>query len=334
MTDTSNRLPGAHGHIFLGQDHVRNERRTWIVVGITTVTMVVEIAAGTLFGSIALVADGWHMFTHASALAIAALAYRFARRHADDPRFTFGTGKMGDLAAFASAIGLGLIALLIAWESLMRLANPVSIDFGQATAVAVAGLLVNLVCALILGGHGHDHAPSAHSHDHAHDHHHHHHDHHDHHHHEHPHPHADVPATDNNLHAAYLHVLADALTSVLAIVALVAGGLFGAQWLDPVIGIVGAVVIARWSLGLMRDAGRVLVDFVPEIGAVSAEIRQTLETEGDRITDLHVWKLGPGHLGAIVSVVSNAPQSCDSYRARLAGLPTLSHVTVEVHRRV
>lgn len=319
MTDTP--LTRTHRHVFLGRDHLQNERRTWIVVWITAVTMVVEILAGTVFGSMALVADGWHMFTHASALGIAAMVYRFARRHADDPRFTFGTGKMGDLAAFGSAIGLGLIALLIAWESLVRLATPVAIDFGQATFVAIAGLVVNLVCAVILGGHGHDHG-HGHSHAHGHD-----------HDHDHDHDHPAVKATDNNMNAAYMHVVTDALTSVLAIAALLAGGLFGLRWLDPVIGILGAAIIARWSWGLMRDAGRVLVDFLPEIAPVSDQIRQALETNGDRITDLHVWQLGPGHFGAIVSVVSDAPKTCDSYRARLSGLKMLSHVTVEVNRR-
>jgi cation diffusion facilitator family transporter len=314
MSETA--LPGSHHHQYLGANHLRNEGRTWAVVAVTTVMMVAEITAGTIFGSLALVADGWHMFTHASALLIAALAYRFARTHADDPRFSFGTGKLGDLAAFGSAVVLGVIALLIAWESLIRLTSPVAIDYGAAIAVAVLGLAVNLVCAWLLRETPHDHGHShGHGHGHGHS-----HDHHDH------------TSPDNNLRAAYLHVLADALTSVLAIGALVLGSLLAAPWLDPLIGIVGALVIARWSLGLMRDAGRVLVDAAPDEGLTQA-IRAAVETRGDRISDLHVWQLGPGHHGAILSVVSDAPLPCAAYRDRLAALPGLSHLTVEVHPR-
>jgi cation diffusion facilitator family transporter len=322
MTDTP--LPGAQDHVFLGADHDRNETRTWIVIGLTAAMMVGEITVGTLFNSMALVADGWHMFTDASSLLITAFAYRFARRHANNPRFTFGTGKVGDLAAFASALVLGVVSVLIAWDSLWRLVEPVPIGFSQAIPVAVIGLAINLFCAWILGGHGHSHAAGHDDEDgHAHD--------HD------PSQHGDhappAAAIDNNLRAAYLHVLGDALTSVLAICGLLLGRHFGWVWLDPVIGLVGSVVIARWSVTMMRDAGRVLVDHTPAETALQAAIRAVVESGGDAISDLHVWQLGPGHHGAILSVVSDTPQSCAAYRDRLTALPGLSHVTVEVHRR-
>ena len=292
---------GSHDHVFLGDNHERNERRTWFVIALTATMMVAEITAGTLFGSMALVADGWHMSTHAAAMLIAALAYLYARKNARNPRFTFGTGKFGDLAAFASAVVLALIAVLIGWESFVRLANPVPISFPQAIAVAVIGLAVNLVCAWLLRD---DHSHHGHHHD----------DHHGHGH-------------DNNLRAAYLHVLADALTSVLAIFALLAGSIYGWLWLDPAMGIVGALVIAKWSWGLIRDAGGVLLDYVPSSEDLPEEIRAAIEEEGDVITDLHVWQLGPGHHGAIVSLVSNHPKTPSSYPQKLAHIHDLSHVT-------
>lgn len=298
---------GAHAHVFLGDNHERNERRTWIVIALTATMMVAEVAAGTVFGSMALVADGWHMSTHAAAMLIAALAYLYARKNARNPRFTFGTGKFGDLAAFASAVVLALIALLIGWESFVRLANPISISFPQAIAVAVIGLAVNLVCAWLLRD---DHS------------------HHGHHHHDDDHHHGH--GKDNNLRAAYLHVLADALTSVLAIGALLAGSVYGWLWLDPAMGIVGALVIARWSWGLIRDAGGVLLDYVPASEDLPDEIRSAIEKEGDVITDLHVWQLGPGHHGAIVSLMTDHPKAPSSYREKLAHIHDLSHVTVEV----
>jgi len=322
MSDT--RLASPHEHVFLGDNHDRNERRTWLVIAITAAMMVVEITAGSIFGSMALVADGWHMSTHASAMLIAALAYRYARKHARNPRFTFGTGKLGDLAAFASAVVLALIALLIGWESLLRFSNPVAIDFTSAIAVAVVGLAVNLLCAWLLrddhghhGHHGHHH-DHGHAHPHGHDHHEHHSDH--------------APARDNNLRAAYLHVLADALTSVLAIVALVLGSLYGWNWMDPAMGIVGGLVIARWSWGLIRNAGGVLVDYVPASEELPQEIRTAIEQDGDTITDLHVWQLGPGHHGAIVSIMARQPQQPSAYRAMLAHIHDLSHVTIEVEK--
>jgi cation diffusion facilitator family transporter len=295
-----------HDHVFLGAAHERHERRTWLVVALTAVTMVAEIVAGMLFGSMALTADGWHMSTHAAALAIAALAYRFARTHAQDPRFSFGTGKLGELAAFASAVILGLIALLIAYESVIRLFAPVAIRFDEAMLVAAIGLAVNLASAWLLR--------PAHDHEHAHDH--------------HGHSHA---AHDSNVRAAFAHVLADALTSVLAIVALLGGRLFGWVWLDAAIGIVGAAVIARWSYGLIRSSGAVLLDTVPD-PALAAAIRSRLEVGDDQLGDLHLWRLGPGHAGVIASIVSDRPQEPDAYKRRLAGIAGLSHVTIEVHR--
>jgi cation diffusion facilitator family transporter len=318
-----------HEHVFLGDDHARNERRTWFVIALTATMMVVEIVAGTFYGSMALVADGWHMSTHAAAMLISALAYLYARRHARDPRFTFGTGKLGDLAGFASAIILALIALLIGWESLLRLANPIPIDFGQAIAVAVIGLVVNLASAWLLkDDHHHGHHHGHHHHDHGH--HHGHHQEHDAHHGHHHHGHSHGGGRDNNLRAAYLHVLADALTSVLAIVALLAGSAYGWLWLDPLMGIVGALVIARWSWGLIRDAGAILLDVVREGEDLPDEIREALEGEGDRITDLHVWQVGPGHHAAIVSLATPAPKAPSAYKERLSHLHELSHVTVEV----
>ncbi|TKT74918.1 CDF family Co(II)/Ni(II) efflux transporter DmeF [Aquamicrobium sp. LC103] len=306
--------PGGHNHDFLGRDHGRNERRIWVVVALTASMMVVEIVAGTVYGSMALVADGFHMSTHAAAMLIAAGAYFYARKYSHDARFSFGTGKLGDLAGFASAVILALIALFIGYESVLRLAAPVPISFGQAISVAAIGLLVNLVSAWLLRD------------DHAH-HHHHDHSHTDHSHGRHRH---EEGGRDHNLRAAYLHVLADALTSVLAIVALAFGSLYGWIWLDPMMGIVGALIIARWSWGLMRDAGRVLVDYLPESDELPREIREAIEAEGDRITDLHVWQVGPGHHAAIVSLVTERPRPVAFYRRKLAHLRDLSHLTVEI----
>jgi cation diffusion facilitator family transporter len=327
-----------HEHVFLGENHDRNERRTWLVVGLTTVMMVAEIIAGTVFGSMALIADGWHMSTHAAALAISALAYNFARRHARDPRFSFGTGKFGELAAYSSALILALIALLIGYESVLRLLSPVAIRFEEAIVVAVIGLGVNLLSAWLLfdehhhhdhHGHGpqeayaaqHDYEDQHHTYDERHD--------HDHHSHEHA-ARAAPGVHDTNLRAAYLHVLADALTSVLAIVALLAGWVLGWTSLDPLMGVVGALVIARWSWGLLRTAGSALLDVVPD-QRLRGILRQRLEVGGDRVSDLHLWRLGPGHTGVTASVVAADPQSPRIYKERLAGIPGLSHVTIEVH---
>jgi cation diffusion facilitator family transporter len=315
-----------HEHVFLGAAHEGNERRTWTVIALTTVTMVAEIVAGTLFGSMALVADGWHMSTHAAALAITAFAYGFARRHARDPRFSFGTGKLGDLAAFASALILALVALFIAWESALRLIDPVPIVFGQAIAVAALGLGVNLLSAWLLmeRGDGHHHG-----HDHHHGHHHHHHGHHAH---DHEGDRHTAPVRDNNLRAAYLHVMADAFTSVLAIAALLGGSLYGWVWLDPVIGVVGALVIAHWSYGLLRASGAVLLDTVPD-RSLAEQIGERIAGDEAEVADLHLWQVGPGHCCAIVSVIAASPKPPAAYKALLAGLPMLSHVTIEVNPR-
>ncbi len=295
--------PWTHDHVFLGPKHDRNERRTWFVVALTAVMMVGEIVAGSLFGSMALLADGWHMATHAAALGIAAAAYLFARQHARNSRFAFGTGKFGDLAAFSSAIILSLIAVQL-------------------------GLGVNLVSAWLLRdshdhdhhGHGHSHGSShssshssspGSSHDSSHD---------------SPHGHRHH---DNNLRAAYIHVLADAATSVLAIAALVIAMYSQWVWADPAVGIIGSLVIASWAFGLIRDSGAVLLDVSVDKN-LEAVIRDRLETRGDRVTDLHLWQVGPGHRAAVISVVSDHPLPSATYKRRLGGLRGLSHVTIEV----
>ena len=314
--------PWRHSHVFLGARHDRHEFRTLCVVALTLAMMVAEIVGGTVFGSMAVIADGWHMSTHAGALGIAAFAYRFARRHAHDPRFSFGTGKLGELAAFTSALILAMIALAIGYEAVTRLGTPVPIDFKEAIALAVVGLGVNLVSAwLLFDSHEHHHHGHGHEHDHEHDHERHHDEHHDHHHHQ---------VHDTNIRAAYVHVLADALTSVLAIVALTCGLVFGWVWMDPLMALVGVVVILSWSYGLIRSAGAVLVDMVPD-RHLAATIRQRLEVGDDRVCDLHLWRLGPGHTGVIASMVSDDPQVPSAYKARLDGIEGLSHVTVEVH---
>jgi cation diffusion facilitator family transporter len=320
--------PGQHAHVYLGEKHGRHERRTWFVVALTSVMMVAEIIGGNIYGSMALVADGWHMSTHAGALAIAALAYRFARRHVLDPRFSFGTGKLGELAGFSSAVILAVVALLIAYESLQRLLAPIPIQFEQAIAIAVIGLAVNLVTAWMLYDEDHHHHGG---HDHgAHDHDDHDHDDHDHHDHDDAHHHAD--ARDHNIRAAYFHVLADAMTSVLAIVALLAGRFYGWVFMDPLMGIAGALVITHWSIGLMRASGAVLVDMVPD-RRLEALVRGRLEVDGDRVVDIHLWRLGPGHVALIAAVSSERPQAPAAYKVRLDGIVGLSHVTVEVNRR-
>lgn len=290
-------------HIYLNAGHDRNARRTMWVVWLTAATMVVEIAAGWVTGSMALLADGFHMATHAGALAVAAAAYRYARRHARNPRYTFGTGKVGDLAGFASALLLGVTALFIAIESGMRLFQPVTVAFSEATLVAVIGLVINIVSALLLG------------HDHAHD-----HDHDGDHDHGHSHGHA-----DNNLRAAYIHVLTDALTSVLAIAALLAGRYLGWWWMDPAVGLLGAIVIAHWARGLMRDTAAILLDTAEP--ALMARVRQAAEAEGAIIRDLHVWRIGPHAHAAILSLAPGADSG--AIRTRIGALPRMAHVTVE-----
>ncbi|CAJ5070053.1 cation efflux system protein [Burkholderia pseudomallei] len=421
MSEFENVAFGAgHDHVFLGAAHGQNERRTWTVIALCTAMMIAEIVGGTLFGSLALVADGLHMSTHAGAMLIAALAYTYARRHASDARFVFGTGKLGDLAGFTSAIVLAMIALLIAYEAIARFLSPVPIHFDEAIPIAVLGLLVNLASVWLLSGdhhgHGHHHGHAAH---HAHG------DeaqtistgagvfavsifedgvppvfrispaakqaciagaratittiHADGSHqtfdmaergdrlesidaipephaftaivrlhgsehsltfveHEHAHHHGhggskDVTARDHNIRSAYIHVIADAAVSVLAIVGLVLARAFGWMWMDPLAGIVGALVIANWSYGLMRDTGRILLDVSPDT-RLADNVRRSIESGGDRVTDLHVWRLGPGHMSAVVSVATGDPaRDSRFYHQLLKRFTSLSHVTVEVHCR-
>ncbi len=402
----------AHSHVFLGTGHERNERRTWAVIWLCAAMMVLEIGGGAWFGSIALVADGLHMSTHAGAMLLAALAYRFARRHAHDKRFSFGTGKLGDLAGFTSAIILAMISLLIGYEAVSRLLGPVPIHFAEAIPIAALGLAVNVVSAWLLAG-GHDHGHS-HGHSHGHD-------------HGQDHAHEAAPALlhtargtlaleifedgvpprlrlhegtaglpeaavielrrpggvmeryemaaregflesvreisepheftavllqdgaeyqteftehahgghkagrDNNMRAAIVHVSADAAVSVLVIVGLVLAKLFGWVWMDPLAGIVGALVIASWALGLIRDTGAILLDMTPDED-MTALLRKAVEAEGDGLADLHLWRLGPGHLGAILCVTTTQPRGPEFYRARLQKFSALSHLTVEVRR--
>lgn len=300
-----------HDHSF-GQDQIKSgERRTLIVVAMTLAMMVFEIAAGIIYGSLALLADGLHMGSHATALGIAAFAYFYARSHAHDSKFSFGTGKVNALGGFTGAVLLAGFAVFMAAESVARFINPVEIVFNKAIAVAVLGLVVNGISAWILGGDGHDHG---HAHSHADDGHaHHHHD-------------------DHNRRSAYFHVLADALTSVLAIVALLAAKYLGWQWMDPAMGIVGAVLVTRWSWGLLRDSGKVLLDQQDQ--NVSKRIKDLLEKEPDaRVSDLHVWSIGPGIQAAIVALVAQDPKSPTYYRQCVQQeVPSLKHVTIETQR--
>ena len=297
----SESAPTQHIHDFLGASHDENAKRTLWVVALTAVMMVAEIAAGYWTGSMALLADGFHMATHAGALGLAALAYRYAKKHRHDPRYSFGTGKVGDLTGFASALILGIFAIGIAVESFLRLIDPVRVDFASATLVAVLGLVVNIVSAMLLMG-GHHHHGHDHDHDHAH--------------HEHGH--------DNNLRSAYFHVLADALTSLLAIGALLAGRYLGLHWMDPAMGIVGALVIARWSWGLMRDTAAILLDTNDDEAA--AAIRSRVEAAGAVVTDLHVWRVGPQARAAIVEVKGDV--SCEELRDRLTDIVAVAHLTI------
>ncbi|PSO13585.1 MULTISPECIES: CDF family Co(II)/Ni(II) efflux transporter DmeF [unclassified Sphingobium] len=293
-------------HIYLSAGHDENAKRTLWVVWLTAATMVVEIVAGWTTGSMALLADGFHMATHAGALAVAAAAYAYARRHARNPRYTFGTGKVGDLSGFASALLLGVMALFIAIESGMRFFQPVEVAFGEATLVAVVGLVINIISAFLLGhDHSHDHGHSDHGHDHAHG--------------------AKHSHADNNLRAAYVHVLTDALTSVLAIAALLAGRYLGWRWMDPAVGLLGAVVIARWAWGLMKDTAAILLDTAEP--ALMARVRTLVEAEGATICDLHVWRIGPHAHASIISLAPGADVA--RVRARVKSLPRMEHVTVE-----
>lgn len=310
-TETLSRLK--HGHDF-AVINKKGERRTKIVLILTFLTMALEIVAGTVFGSMALLADGWHMGTHVAAFMITLFAYRYSRVHANDQTFAFSAGKVGVLGGFASSVALGVVALMMLVESAERLLHPHLIRFDEAIAVAAFGLAINLLCALLLKeSHHHAH------HDHAH------HDH-DHHHHDHGHDHH-----DHNLKAAYLHVLADALTSVFAIIALLAGKYYGWMWLDPVMGVVGGLVIAKWSYSLMKETSPVLLDESIDLNYKTAIIN-ALENDADnRVADLHIWRVGPSHFAVIVSVVSHTPQAPEHYKELLQGFHRLAHITVEVN---
>lgn len=429
-----------HAHVFLGAAHESNEKKTWSVIVLCVAMMVVEIVGGQWFGSLALVADGLHMSTHAGAMLITALAYTYARRHLHDPRFGFGTGKFGDLAGFTSAIVLVMIALLIGYEAVDRLITPVEIHFTEAIPIAAVGLAVNIVSAWLLAGDHHGHGHHGHI-----GHHEHHRDHQHEHGHDHDHDHAHMaptwrfqtpeseiclqllereggerfvlscegaalPATlprletvaadgvvtaygwrsvdgvlesdtvvpephnflirlycneevhivravepeqgdahahdgghahhghakhvhhDNNMRSAYLHVLADAAVSVLTIVGLLLAKWYGWVRIDPLVSLVGAGVIASWSWTLVRDTARVLLDVVPD-PHLHTQIRHALEVQGDAVLDLHLWRVGPGHLSLLLLVESEAPREPDHYRAKLACFPMLSHVSIEVRAR-
>jgi cation diffusion facilitator family transporter len=363
MSQPMQSVPQSHSHVFLGETHAANERKTWAVIILCGVMMFVEIVGGALFNSLALIADGLHMSTHAGAMLIAALAYTYARRHATDHRFVFGTGKLGDLAGFTSAIVLGVIALLIGYEAVERFVSPVPISFTEAIPIAVVGLLVNVVSAWLLSGdhHGHSHAGHSHSHapapeyselpaekrvpllaqhqhtegEHAHGAHSHDHgDHSDcltHDHSAHPGTPAQATIRDNSIRSAYVHVLADAFVSVLAITGLILAKLYGWLWMDPLAGIIGAVVIANWAVTLIRDTAGVLLDVCPD-EVTRERVRRTIENDGDQVVDLHLWRLGPGHLAAVVAIATSKPRDATFYRGRLASFACLSHITVEVTR--
>ena len=294
-----------HGHNYFVHRE-QNEKNTQKVMGLTAVTMVVEIVAGVAFGSMALLADGWHMGTHVAAFLITLFAYSYSRKHANNPDFTFGPGKINVLGGFASAVALAVVALIMAVESVGRFFSPVEIHYGQSILVAVVGLAVNVVSAFLLhGSHGHDHH---HGHGHGIKNHH----------------------EDHNLKAAYFHVLADALTSVLAIVALLFGSLFGWWALDPAMGIVGALVITRWAWGLLKESSAILLDAGVK-KEVREEIKDVIEADADnRVTDIHVWKVGPHHLAVLLTLVTHYPRSSGEYKKLLAGFDQLKHITIEV----
>ena len=296
-----------HDHTF-SQDRRRpGESRTLIVIGITAIMMVVELVAGVIYGSMALLADGLHMASHTAALSISAFAYIYARRNARNSAYSFGTGKVNALGGFTGAVLLAIFAVIMGFESILRMLNPVEIVFNQAIFVAVLGLVVNGACVFILGGadNGHDH--------------------HNHHAHEHNHQH------DHNLKSAYLHVMADALTSILAIFALLAGKYFGLIWMDPAMGIVGAILVARWSYGLLGSTSAVLLDRqAPK--ALRENILELIEADNDaRVTDLHVWSIGPEIYSAQISVVAHNPLAPAEYKALIPNSLSLVHVAVEVH---
>lgn len=289
-----------HGHDF-SNTNLKGERRTAYVLVLTAVTMVVEVISGSLFGSMALLADGWHMGTHLAAFLITIFAYRYARKHTGNPEFSFGTGKVNVLGGFASAVALAVVALVMLVESVQKFFQPLQIRFNEAILVAAIGLLVNLISAYLLRDETHEH-----DHHHGHDH-------------------------DHNLKAAYLHVLADAMTSLLAIAALFSGKFFGWNWLDPVMGMVGAVVITRWSINLVRSTAPILLDKSIDL-KTQQEIISLLEKKaGTKVTDIHIWRLSAGHYGAIISLAAKEPLPVDVYREMLARFTVLSHLTIEVN---
>lgn len=299
--------PSVHDHVFMSENQRSNEQKTWAVIVLTALTMGLEIVCGMMFGSMALLADGWHMASHASALGITAFAYAMARKHKNNRKFTFGTGKIGDLAGYSSALFLLVIAVTMVWESVQRFIHPVPIRFTEAMIVAVIGLAVNLVSALILkDNHHHPHDDDE-TQGHAHDH-------------------------DHNIRAAYVHVLADALTSILAIMALGLGMFFGWSFLDPAMGIAGALLITQWALKLMAQSGAVLLDHSPDNPVLLAISEKVSQMSNLRVVDLHVWRVGPGHYSAILSVRSTGDTTTEDIRARLADVKGLSHLTVEINR--
>ncbi len=302
-----------HNHDF-AVIHEKGEQRTTQVLIMTAITMVVEILAGGVFGSMALLADGWHMGTHVTAFMITLFAYKYARKHKDNPIFSFGTGKVSVLGGFASAIALAVVALLMAVESLQRVWNPQEIYFNEAIGVAILGLSINVICAFLLQGH-HGHS-SHHEHDHGHN---------------HGHDHASH-SHDHNLKAAYLHVLADAFTSLLAIVALISGKIFGWNWLDPIMGIVGAAVITRWAYGLLQETSPILLDENRE-EEWKSRIQTRIEADSDnRISDLHIWKIGPEDYAVIVALVTHDPKPTQYYKDLLKDIRKVSHITIEVNQ--
>lgn len=316
-----------HDHTFGQNERQSGERRTFVVIAITFSMMVIEIAAGTLFGSMALLADGLHMASHAAALAITAFAYVYARKNAGNPKFSLGTGKVNALGGYTGALLLAGFALLMAWESVERLRNPVPIQFDWAITVAILGLLVNGASMFILGNHhhGHDHSHH-HEHDHGHNHHGHDHEHDDHHHHSHDHH-----GHDHNLRSAYLHVMADALTSLTAIFALLAAKFFGWLWMDPIMGIVGSILVAHWSVGLIRATSHSLLDYQASDKKLQA-LREALQTEDDQVIDLHLWQIGPGIYSSMITIVSTDAASPETYKARIPHSLNIVHATVEIHR--
>ncbi|GGP94513.1 cation diffusion facilitator family transporter [Shewanella ulleungensis] len=331
-----------HHHNFASVNE-QNVKRTWYVLIITVITMAVEVVAGTLYGSMALLADGWHMGTHAAAFCITLFTYSYARKHAQSDKFSFGVGKVGVLGGYTSAIALGIVAIIMLAESLHRLLSPVDIQFNQSILVAVIGLVVNIASMFILGhdhhghDHSHDHSHNSHANHHAHNHdnheHHEHHEHeHEHHeHHEHEHEHEHHNGHDHNLKAAYFHVLADALTSVLAICALLVGKYLGWYWLDPMMGIVGAVIITKWALGLMKQTSPILLDENID-KAYQAEIVNTIEDENTQVTDIHIWKISADHYSASIAVCTSTEANAESIKHALHKFDKLSHFTIEVNR--